>query len=218
MGNKTKRQSRAVLTRAIIRRPFRDELGRKHWFERIARAQSHVIRSIQVKIDGWPCWSRPLRIVLLADFHTGSHSGDVARLEGIISEARTFDPDLVLFGGDFVNMQLFGGGRVPPQVIAAILAQLNGHLGQFAVLGNHDYTYGAEEVTDALRKHGVTVLDNEGRVVNFEGAPIGIVGIPDANVQRARSKQLLAGLLPNSQPLCLLMIRCGSRTYQPDLT
>ena len=30
----------------------------------------------------------------LADFHTGSHSDDVARLEGIVAEARGFNPDL----------------------------------------------------------------------------------------------------------------------------
>ena len=36
-----------------------------------------------------------------------------------------------------------------------------GRHGQFAVLGNHDYIYGAEEIAEALRKHAITVLDNE---------------------------------------------------------
>ena len=52
-----------------------------------------------------------MRVVFLSDFHTGSHSEDVARLQGIVTEARTFGPDLVLLGGDFVNMQPFGGGE-----------------------------------------------------------------------------------------------------------
>src|SRR5262249_4525826 len=86
----------------------------------------------------------------LSDFHTGSHSDDVARLEGIVAEARAFNPDLVLLGGDFVNMQLFGAGRVPPKVIAAVLARLDARYGQFAVLGNHDYLYGAQEIASGM--------------------------------------------------------------------
>jgi uncharacterized protein len=195
--------SRGRLARAITRPPFRDELGRKRWLERIACAPPHLIRSLQLQIAGWPCWSRPLRIVFLSDFHTGSHSGDVARLEVIVSEARAFNPDLVLFGGDFVNMQLFGGGRVPPRITTAILAQLSAPLGQFAVLGNHDYTYGMEEVADALREQGITVLDNERRAVHFDRGRIEIVGIPDAHVQRAQSKQLLAEITPERPAIIL---------------
>ena len=153
--------SRSRLIRAVTRPPFRDELGRKGWFQRIARARPHLIRRLQLMIDGWPRWSRPLRVVFLSDFHTGSHSDDVARLAGIVTEAQAFNPDLVFLGGDFVNMQLFGAGRVPPRVTAAILAELVGRHGQFAVLGNHDYLYGAEEIADALRGHAITVLDNE---------------------------------------------------------
>src|SRR3712207_7960282 len=34
------------------------------------------------------------------------------------------------------------------------LARLRAPLGTFAVLGNHDYDYGSEEVSEALRRHG----------------------------------------------------------------
>jgi len=71
------------------------------------------------------------------------------------------------------------------------------------VIGNHDYIYGAEEVADALQERGITVLDHEYRGVNFEGHSVDIVGIPDVHVRRARSKQLLAALLPD-QPTILL--------------
>jgi uncharacterized protein len=200
---KTERQTRGRLIRAIARPPFGDELGRKRWVERIARAQPHVVRALRLEIDGWPRWSRPLRVAFLSDFHTGSHSDDVPRLQRIAAEAQAFNPDLVLLGGDFVNMQPFGGGRVPPRIVAALLAPLDGACGRFAVLGNHDYIYGAEEIADALRGHGITVLDDEHRAINFQGHSIYIVGIPDAHVRRARSKQLLTGLLPE-QPTIVL--------------
>jgi predicted MPP superfamily phosphohydrolase len=200
---KVVRQSRGRVARAFARPPFQDELGRKRWFERISRAHPHLVRRVQLEVYGWPRWSRPLRVVFLSDLHTGSHSDDVARLAGIVAEAQTFSPDLVLFGGDFVNMQVFGGGRVPPRVIAAILAELRGSIGQFAVLGNHDYTYGAEEISDALQTRGIIVLDDESQPVKFESCSIDLVGIPDAHVERIRSKDLLTGLLPG-QPTIVL--------------
>jgi hypothetical protein len=49
----------------------------------------------------------------------------------IVDEVAALAPDLVLFGGDYVNMQLFGGGRVPPRTIAAILSRLEAPLGRY---------------------------------------------------------------------------------------
>ena len=65
-----------------------------------------------------------MRIAFLSDFHAGSHAGDIARLTAIVAEASRFVPDVVLFGGDYVNMQLFGSGRMPPSIIAAIFRAL----------------------------------------------------------------------------------------------
>ncbi len=73
-------RSRGRLTRAITRPPFRDRLGHKGWLTKISHAQQHVVRHLQLEIARWPQWSRPLRIAFLSDFHTGSHSDDVARL------------------------------------------------------------------------------------------------------------------------------------------
>ena len=120
-------------------------------------AQPHAVRKVTLAIVGWPKTARPLRIAFLTDFHAGSHTADSTRIAAIVDEAATFKPDLVLYGGDFVNMQIFGVGRLPPLTIAAILARIHAPLGRFAVLGNHDYSYGAHEVDDALASHGVTV-------------------------------------------------------------
>jgi hypothetical protein len=180
--------------RAIVRPPYRDEQGRKGWFERFSRAQPHVVRRLSLSIPGWPRGTRPLRIAFLSDFHTGSHAGDIVRLAGIVAEAAAEKPDLVLHGGDYVNMQLFGGGRVPPRAVAAVLAQLDAPLGRFAVLGNHDYTYGADEIVTALEAHGTAVLTDECRTLRRDGYEIDLIGIPDARDLRARGRALLAQL------------------------
>src|SRR5215510_33316 len=106
-------------------------------------------------------------------------------------------------GKQVINMQLFGAGRVPPQVIAAVLARLDARYGQFAVLGNHDYLYGARKLAGALRAHAITVLDDESRSVKVKNHSIDLVGIPNARVESARSKQLLAGLVPERPSIVL---------------
>ena len=129
---------------------------------------------------------RPLRIAFLSDLHVGSHAGDVARLAAIADEAAALAPDLALFGGDYVNMQLFGGGRVPPRDDRrAAGADRRRRCGRFAVLGNHDYVYGEDDVAAALREHGIAVLDHErADVRRSSNHAIDIVGLPDAHVVR----------------------------------
>ena len=181
------------LMRAALRPPYRDEAGRK-WFGRIARAQPHLATRLDLAISGWPKTSRPLRIAFLSDFHAGSHTGDVARLAAIVAEAQAFKPDLALHGGDFVNMQLFGGGRIPPHIVAATLARLDAPLGRFAVLGNHDQTYGPDQVAAALQDHGITVLNDEQRILRHEGNEIALAGLPDARKLRPAGRALLTRL------------------------
>ena len=191
------------LTLALVRPPYRDETGSKGWFEPFTRAQPHRVKRLDLRIHSWPRWVRSLRVAFLADFHTGSHAGDVARLEAIVAEAAAYAPDLVLLGGDFVNMMPFGGGRVPPRTIANILAKLEAPLGRIAVIGNHDRSYGPEEVVAALRAVGIQVLSDAVTRLAFEGAPLTIVGIPDARVERASVAPLLSSLSPDEPALVL---------------
>lgn len=197
------RRSRGRLTRAFLRPPFDDESGGKGWLGKLSRAQRHVVRHLRLEIAGWPDWQRPLRVAFLSDFHTGSHSDDIARLSSIIAEVASMSPDVALFGGDYVNMQLFGGGHVPPWTIAKILSRIKAQLGRFAVLGNHDYDYDQRAVADALRDSGITVLEHNGRTVQFEDRSIQIVGIPDAHIARPEAHSLLANLSPNRPTIVL---------------
>lgn len=199
--------------RAITRPPFRDETGRKRWFERVSRAQPHVVRRLALSIAGWP--AQPLRIAFLSDFHLGSHAGDVARLVAIVAEAAAYKPDLALHGGDFVNMQPFGGGRIPPRTIAAILARLDAPLGRFAVLGNHDYTYGANEVAEALEANAIALLSDERRTLRHRDATIDLIGLPDARRPSAAGRALLS-TLPNGHPAIVLAHDPHWFTYVPS--
>jgi uncharacterized protein len=199
----TRRPPGKPLLRALVRPPYADTEGRKGWLERFAHAQPHAARRLDLTIPGWPKAARPLRIAFLSDFHAGSHTGDVARLRAIVSEAAAFKPDLVLHGGDFVNMQMFGGGRLAPRAIAAILARLDAPLGRFATLGNHDYVHGADAVREAIESHGIALLDDQRRTLRHDGHAIDLIGLPDARKLRPEGRALLAGL-SNKRPTIVL--------------
>lgn len=189
------------LVRAFVRLPYRDETGSKGRFARFAQAQPHALRRPSISIPGWP--ARPLRIAFLSDFHLGSHTDDVARLAAIVAQAAALKPDLVLHGGDFVNMQPFGGGRVPPRTIAATLARLDAPLGRFAVLGNHDYVYGVQQVTEDLEAEGITVLSDMRVTLRHDGRDIDLVGLHDARELRPAGLSLLAALSPQRPAIVL---------------
>ena len=187
----------------ILRRPFADARGGKGWFGPLAHAQPHVVRHYALTLPGWPRFERPLRIALLSDHHVGSHTNDVARHILITKSAAALRPDLVLYGGDYVNMMPFGGGRVPPRTIARMLARLAGRYGRFAILGNHDYAYGEQEVAKALRDRDITLLDHEVGTFNFGKHVIAVAGVPDAHVMRPKGQALLSSL-PSDRPTIVL--------------
>lgn len=191
------------ITRALVRPPFRDAAGRKGFWERFSHAPEHQVRRLDFRLTGWPRWERPLRVAFLSDFHAGSHTGDVARLEAIVAEAADCRPDIALYGGDFVNMMPFGGGRIPPAVIARILGGLQAPLGRIAVVGNHDRNYGTEEVSAALCAEGITVLDDASCSIAFAGADITVTGIPDARIGRPAAHAALAALPMDAPSLVL---------------
>src|SRR5262252_8811562 len=51
--------------------------------------------------------------------------------------------------------------------------------------------------------HAITVLDDESRSVKVKNHSIDLVGIPNARAESARSKQLLAGLVPERPSIVL---------------
>lgn len=191
------------LIRRAARPPFGGDRTGKGWLASFARAQPHVVVRQRIEAPGWPKFSRPLRIAFLTDLHAGSHTADAERLAAIAAEAAAMAPDLVLLGGDYVNMQPFGGGRLPPDIVARAMARIEAPLGAFAVLGNHDYTYGEREVAASFEAAGIAVLDHVRATVTFDGAALDIVGVPDAHVVRDRAHALLAGLSPQRPAIVL---------------
>lgn len=116
-----------------------------------------------------------LRIAFLADVQQDAHT-DGARAREVYAEINATAPDLVLSGGDWINTG-------PDSIAAAAEAAgtLRSRLGTFSVRGDHEHfayrdrARSVAEVEAAMRRHGVTMLDDEVRWFEHRGKRIGVV-------------------------------------------
>ena len=103
----------------------------------------------EVIVDDLPESFDGYRIAFLTDTHVASFVRRAFYRE-VVAQVQRFDPDLVLFGGDFVTFH-----RDIPLVADRLLDGLSARDGLFAILGNHDYWAGLRELP------GVRFLTND---------------------------------------------------------
>lgn len=101
-----------------------------------------------------------LRIVHLTDIHLSLFT-PIEEVQRVVDLANLLDPDIVALTGDYVT---FSPTYIWPA--AQALGRLRAKLGVFAVLGNHDFRAGADEVTRALRASHICVLRNSHYALN----------------------------------------------------
>jgi uncharacterized protein len=136
-----------------------------------------------------------LRVAHLTDLHVGRVT-PFAVQQAAVELANGEHPDLVVLTGDFVcHSQLY-------------LDQLEEVLRGFrapviAVLGNHDYWSGADEVERSLRRAGVEVLKNRHTTITLRHERLQVVGLDDAYTGHARRDEAVKGLRPDLPVLAL---------------
>jgi predicted MPP superfamily phosphohydrolase len=131
-----------------------------------------VIRSVVLRLPGYPANISPMRIVLFSDLHVHGPDMPPARVARIVQQINALRPDIAVAAGDFVGDSWIGA-QYPIGEAVAPLAQLRARLGVYAVLGNNDWDVGASTVIRALRGVGVHVLVNQATAVG----PIALGGI-----------------------------------------
>jgi uncharacterized protein len=162
-----------------------------------------VVHSITIESAAWPASQPPLRIVFLTDLHVGAPHIDLARTREIVRRTNALKPDLVLLGGDYVIDGVIGGTVIPPQPIAAALAELSAKYGVVAVLGNHDWWNGGYPIWRALEGMGITVLENQSVAIRHGGKTVWIAGIAD-NTTRRPDPAGVVSRIAGSDPVIVL--------------
>jgi predicted MPP superfamily phosphohydrolase len=131
------------------------------------------VTTTRVPVAGLGADLAGLRIAFLTDTHYGPYT-DAAFLARAVRRALAEHPDVVLLGGDYVQ-----GWHPDPAAATRPFAALRAPLGVYAVLGNHDHWAGAARTRAGLRRAGVTVLENEHRLVARGDARLALVGVGD---------------------------------------
>ena len=152
------------------------------------------IITYEVRLSRLPAEFDGFTVVQLSDtHHVPIISSEFTRR--CVEMALDLSPDMVALTGDYQ----YYSPHV--QEAAALLAPVGewsrrerGGKGVFAVLGNHDVGSGRGEVTNALRKSGIPVLDNANIRLEKDGASLYIAGVADPWSGRADIEKALRGI------------------------
>ena len=124
------------------------------------------------------------KIVFASDFHIAKY--DKKRLEKIVDTINKQNPDLVLFGGDFIKGH-DGKNTMPIEEQVKIFKQIKAPI--VSIVGNHDGWYNKEKVIRILKNNDINVLVNE----NIKIDNIFIAGVDDVQTGYPDVKQALKG-------------------------
>lgn len=143
-----------------------------------------VIREQPLPIAELPDGLRGLRIAMLADVHIGAGlDGDWLRR--VVEATNAQRPDAVVVVGDVVDGSV---ERLYDEV--KCLGELKAPQGVFLVAGNHEYYSGYQAWMTAFKRMGLTVLTNERRVLQINGANLVIAGVTDDAAESFDEKPL----------------------------
>lgn len=135
---------------------------------------------------------RPLTVVLASDLHLGysNRKAELARWVDLINAEK---PDLVLFGGDIVDIQL---RPLVEGKFAEEFARIKVPI--YTILGNHEYIGHETEAEQFFADAGITLLRDS--VARFEG--LTLIGRDDRS---NRDRKALAALTPDTQDFTILL-------------
>ena len=132
-------------------------------------------RRFAVKLAGL---KHPLTAVVIGDIQPNNYHWPADRLTTLFARLQREErPDLVLWLGDYYNAPTdlmkvvlddrpetrdWLAERMPGMAeIATSMRELRGRLGDYAVLGNHDWAWSGSQTEEALREVGIAVLKDE---------------------------------------------------------
>jgi len=173
------------------------------------------VRRRNVKIANLPRQFDGYRIGQLSDVHCGPHTPP-ERVAQWVERLNELDLDLMTVTGDLIT-----SGSSYVATVSKVLGGLRARDGVFACMGNHDYFTDGEHFVRELSEAGLTVLRNQGVLVEREGARLYVAGVDDTWTERHDVAQALADR-PASVPTVLLAhdpnLFVEAKTHNVELT
>lgn len=166
-----------------------------------------VVRDQIISLSDFP--EQQLHLAVISDLHVGPYKG-AAFTQRVVEKISALHPDAVIILGDFIYKTEDKLPSLQP------LSKLVDSFPVYAVMGNHDYDlYSpiapvdndlAEEVKNELKSLGITLLINEGRVINNN---LWLAGVDDFWTKR---NDVAASLTERPEDMTTLLL-----THNPDV-
>ncbi|MGA8089844.1 MAG: metallophosphoesterase [Terracidiphilus sp.] len=179
----------------------------RHWLEVVKKDIG--LRGLSAEFDG-------LTIAQLSDIHLDEFTEPFLLREAIdaINQAR---PDLVLLTGDYVSAQV-----LPPKLTVDAAWQCGKMLGslqcrqRYAIFGNHDVWAGEQDVGEALKFHGTTVLRNSYVPIERGGSRLWLAGLDDPCCGQPDPDHAIPSLIRNVANESIILM-CHAPDYVDQL-
>jgi uncharacterized protein len=171
---------------------------------RLAPRWLHVLH-IRVRLPGLPDEWRGVRIAHLSDFHAGNRAVPLDLLFRAREAALAFNPEVIAITGDF-----FHRGKAVP--VDGLYGNWPKSAHVLAVLGNHDYRSGGEDLDELLRdlqREGVRMLHDEAITIRLRGRDAWVVGVNDPYSWHANQEVAFAQL-PDGDDALLYLAHAAS--------
>ncbi len=137
-----------------------------------------AVKAVSIPVSGPAAALAGLKIVQITDIHIGpTIKGDF--LADVVARVNALKPDIIAVTGDLVDGSVSELSRH-----TAVLAQLQARHGVYFVTGNHEYYSGAEAWVAEVARLGLTVLLNEHRLIEHDGARLLLAGVTDYTAGR----------------------------------
>jgi uncharacterized protein len=136
------------------------------------------VKRVEVPVADLPAGLDGFRIVQLTDVHLGETLGR-RFAEYVVDRVNALSADMVVLTGDIIDGPV---GKLAHEVEP--LRHLRAAHGVFYVTGNHEYYHGGSAWQAKMHSLGLTVLHNEHRLVQQNGATLAIGGVPDVEGAR----------------------------------
>ncbi len=162
------------------------------------------IERVSVRLERLPPQFSGLTIALMSDLHLGKYDNS-RKLKKAVDAVLGLEPDMIVFGGDFVTWL----SREAAVILEKELSRISAPTGIYAVFGNHDAWYNYEDaISEILLQTGTALLKNSHVALRRDGATLYLAGVDDVQMGRDDLPLALRGI-PADAPMILVV-------HEPD--
>jgi uncharacterized protein len=137
----------------------------------VAQLGRFRIKRYDLALKDFPPGLDGLTIAFVADVHAGIFSTQ-KMLDDIAEATNSLKADLILLGGDLVNIS-----HADLSNALDMVKRLKAPFGPYMVQGNHDVMGGVQEFNNACAARGVPLLLNQVETIYPRGIPLQLLGI-----------------------------------------